>query len=285
MNKLTELLYEAMSNRSTHVTTFMRANPPTIGHERVVNQVTDLAKMHDAGHSVVLSHSYDGNKNPLTAEQKLRHAQVAFPGVNVKTSSSDKPTLLHHAADLHSKGVKNLHVVVGQDRVDEFNKLLNTYNGQEGRHGYYNFDKITVHSAGGRDPDAEGIEGVSGTAQRGHAMNNDFENFRVGAPSRMTDAHAMNLMTDVRNSMMNPPVPEKKPAKKKLKEETTTAVTGGLGFNTGNPAVNQEHLANYTAQNANGDTKNDEFHLHMRKHSKEHNRVGFKSFLQSKSNK
>lgn len=206
------------ADKTTHVTTFMRANPPTIGHERVVNHVMQLANNLDAGHSIVLSHSHDGDKNPLTAEQKLRHAQLAFPGTNVSTSSPESPSLLHHVSELHKKGVRNLHLVVGQDRVGQFQDLLNKYNGQEGAHGYFNFDNINVHSAGGRDPDAEGVEGVSGTAQRNHARLNNFEGFRAGAPSRMTDEQAASLMNDIRNAKP-PEKPAKPAAKKKPKAE------------------------------------------------------------------
>ncbi len=222
----------AEADKSTHVLTFMRANPITIGHERVVNHVQQLAKDLDANHSVILSHSHDGDKNPLTAEQKLKHAKLAFPGTNVKTSSPQSPSLMHHLSDLHNKGVKNVHLVVGQDRMQQFSDLINKYNGQEGPHGYFNFDNIRVHSAGGRDPDAEGVEGVSGTSQRKHAMGNDFESFRAGAPSRMNDQQAMSLMNDVRNGIV-----PKKLKVKKLKESTTTADARGLGYVTGDPAV------------------------------------------------
>ena len=266
-------------DRTNHVMTFMRANPPTIGHERVVNHVMDLAKDLGAGHSIVLSHSHDGDKNPLTAEQKLRHAKLAFPGANVTTSSPDAPSLLYHAANLHKQGVRNLHLVVGQDRVDQFNKLLNQYNGVEGPHGYFNFDNVRIHSAGGRDPDAEGVEGVSGTGQRKHARANDFDSFRAGAPSRMSDEQAIALMNDIRNA--KPPEKDKKPTKKKLKEEhVTSGDVRGHGFATGTPAVSASGASNYVAQNtADSDNKNNILGMHGGKdHLTTHNRVGFASF-------
>lgn len=222
------------ADKTTHVTTFMRANPPTIGHERVVNHVMQLANNLDAGHSIVLSHSHDGDKNPLTAEQKLRHAQLAFPGANVSTSSPESPSLMHHVAKLHAQGVRNLHLVVGQDRVEQFQELLNKYNGVEGAHGYFNFDNINVHSAGGRDPDAEGVEGVSGTAQRNHARLNNFEGFRAGAPSRMNDEQAAALMNDIRNA--KPPEKPVKPTKPAAKK---TSKPKAEPFNPGTSVVVQ----------------------------------------------
>jgi hypothetical protein len=267
------------ADKATHVMTFMRANPPTIGHERVVNHVMDLAKNLDANHSIVLSHSFDGDKNPLTAEQKLRHAQIAFPGANVTTSSPESPTLLHHASELHKKGVKNLHLVVGQDRVEQFQQLLSRYNGQEGPHGFFNFDNITVHSAGGRDPDAEGVEGVSGTSQRNHARLGNFEGFRAGAPSRMTDEQAASLMNDIRNAKA--PEKPKKPAKKKLKEDLQTVSGGdmvrGMGDVSGNPAVADNPLQQYVDTNALAKDQQNGALMKMMKDSK-HDILSFKAF-------
>ena len=102
MAKFSEYLTEAADK--THVITFMRANPPTIGHERVINQVKQLATDLGGDHTVVLSHTHDGQKNPLTPEQKLRHAQRAFPNTNIKTSSPQVPNILNIASNLHKKG-------------------------------------------------------------------------------------------------------------------------------------------------------------------------------------
>ena len=189
------------STTDTHVTTFMRANPPTAGHEQVVNKVLETAKKVGGSHSVVLSHSQDSKKNPLSPSQKLKHARRAFPGANLTTSSKESPSLLSHVAKLHGQGVKNLHIVVGQDRVNEFKTLLNKYNGVKGSHGHYNFDKIEVHSAGDRDPDSEGTKGISGTKMREHASNNDLDNFSKGVSSAMKPEHAKEMFNDVRNGM------------------------------------------------------------------------------------
>jgi hypothetical protein len=215
------------ADNSTHVLTFMRANPITVGHERVVNQVQQLAKDFDADHSVILSHSHDGDKNPLTPEQKLRHARIAFPGVNVRTSSPEAPSLLHHVAALSQKGVKNLHLVVGQDRVEQFKNLLNKYNHVvDAPHGPIDLDNITVHSAGGRDPDAEGVEGISATDQRKKAVEGNFEGFRAGAPSRMNDNQVMDLFNNVKNGII-PKAPKKLNSKQKFNPGTPVYVQHG----------------------------------------------------------
>lgn len=181
----------------THVMTFMRANPPTAGHETVVNKVLDVAKKTGGSHSVILSHSQDPKKNPLPPSQKLKHAKKAFPNANVEVASDEMPTLLHHAVRYNQQGIKNLHVVVGQDRVQQFKDLLDKYNGVEKPHGYYKFNNITVHSAGNRDPDAEGLEGISGTKMRQAANSGDRETFHAGASSAMSEKQKDDLMKDI----------------------------------------------------------------------------------------
>ena len=108
---------------------------------------------------------------------------------------------LHHAAKLHEKGHDKLTVIAGSDRVKEMHELLHRYNGVKGKHGHFNFKKIEVKSAGHRDPDAEGAEGMSATKMREHAKNKDFHSFRQGVPHHVKDEHARELMHDVRRGM------------------------------------------------------------------------------------
>jgi predicted ABC-type ATPase len=183
------------------VMTYMRANPVTSGHQLVVNKVLELAKKHNASAHVILSHSQDPKKNPLTPAQKIKHAKRAFPGVNVSASDASAPNFLAQAAKLYKSGVTHFHMVGGQDRVEEFKTLLTKYNGVKGPHGHFNFKHIEVHSAGDRDPDAEGVEGMSASKMREHATNGNFKEFRKGVPSRMTDAHAKELYNHVRGGM------------------------------------------------------------------------------------
>ena len=183
------------------VITFMRANPPTAGHEKVVDKVLETAKKLGATHSVILSHSQDSSKNPLPPQQKLKHAKRAFPHANVETSSPDHPTILHHAVRAFQGGAEHLHVVVGQDRVGQFTNLLNNYNGKESKHGMYNFKSITVHSAGDRDPDAEGTEGISATKMRSAAKSGDRATFHSGASSAMSEKHKDDMMKDIQQNM------------------------------------------------------------------------------------
>ena len=182
------------------VMAFGRMNPPTTGHAKLVDKVKEVAADNNASHHVVLSHSQDPSKNPLSAKDKLKHAKRFFPNTNLSTSDSEHPTFLHHAAKLHQQGVTHLHMVAGSDRVAEYKKKLAQYNGKH-KGALFNFKKITVHSAGERDPDAEGTEGMSASKMRGHASKGNFKEFKKGVPSHVPEHHAKELMNDVRKGM------------------------------------------------------------------------------------
>jgi hypothetical protein len=178
-------------------------NPPTTGHLKVISKVQDVAKKHDAEHHVIVSHSNDPKKNPLTGEQKVKHLKRYAPDAHIKSSSKENPSIFTHAAELHKKGVTHLHVVAGSDRVAEYKQKFKDLNGKANKDGHvpFHFKKVTVHSAGTRDPDAEGDTGMSGTKMREHAKNKDFKSFRKGVPSHVSDEHAHELMHDVRKGM------------------------------------------------------------------------------------
>ena len=183
------------------VLAYGRMNPPTKGHEQVINKVMSAAKEYSAGHKVVLSHSHDTNKNPLPADVKVKHSRNAFPGTNIEAASKEHPTILHHAAAMASQGVKHLHVVAGSDRVEAYHKLLHQYNGVKSGHGHYKFKSITVHSSGERDPDAEGTSGISGTKMREHAAAGRKNKFHAALPSKMKPEHKDALYHDLRHHM------------------------------------------------------------------------------------
>lgn len=201
MKKFLDIFKEESEKSNPVVMAFGRMNPPTIGHEKVVDKVKDEADKLGAKHVIALSHSQDSKKNPLTPEQKVKHVKRFFPNTNVESATTEHPTILHQAAKLHAKGHDELHVVAGSDRVDEYKNLLNKYNGVKSNHGYYNFKKINVISAGHRDPDSEGAEGMSASKMREHAKNNNFDEFRKGVPQHVSNEHAKELFTHVRAGM------------------------------------------------------------------------------------
>ena len=201
MKSFLEVLNEEDEGKKSVVMAFGRMNPPTSGHLKLIDKVRETANKQKAKHAVILSHSQDSKKNPLSPEQKIKHLKRYSPGTKFVASSKESPTILHHASHLYDQGHDHLTVVAGSDRVKEMDTLLGKYNGVKGRHGYYKYKKIKVVSAGHRDPDAEGEEGMSGTKMREHAKNKDFHEFRKGVPHHVSDAHTKELMKDTRKGM------------------------------------------------------------------------------------
>jgi hypothetical protein len=196
--KFKKFLQEAKEKHA--VLAFGRMNPPTTGHAKLVDKVKEVASEHNASHHVVLSGTQDKYKNPLSAAQKVKHAKRFFPNTNVVAATKDNPTFLSQAEKLHKQGVTHLHMVAGSDRLAEYQKLLHRYNGDhEG--ALFHFKKITLHSAGERDPDAEGTEGMSASKMRTHAQNGNYTEFTKGIPPHVKPHHAKELYHDVRNSM------------------------------------------------------------------------------------
>jgi hypothetical protein len=182
------------------VLAFGRMNPPTTGHAVLVDKVHEIADQHNATHHVVLSHSQDKAKNPLSSSHKLKHAQRFFPKTNLSVATKEHPNFLEQAKKLHKKGVTHLHMVAGSDRIPEYHKLLHKYNGtHEG--ALFNFKHIKVHSAGERDPDAEGTSGMSASKMRAHATSGNYKEFKKGIPAHVKDHHAKELFNDVRKGM------------------------------------------------------------------------------------
>ena len=182
----------------TAVFTFGRFNPPTTGHEKLINaldkQVVAGAKMY-----VYPSHSQNAKKDPLPHGRKVAYMKKMFPKYAKNITVSRARNVFEIAVELFNKGHKAIIMVVGSDRVAEFDKLLNTYNGVEAKHGYYGFDDIKVISAGERDPDAEGVTGMSASKMRAAAAKNDFEQFKLGLPKGFKDGEK--LFADVRKFM------------------------------------------------------------------------------------
>ena len=183
------------ARRKSLAFTFGRFNPPTIGHEKLINKV---ASIRADDYRIYLSRSEDPKKNPLSPRDKLSIMKKMFPRHARKIQINTTNMILDIASDLHRQGFTEIFMVVGSDRVREFETILNKYNDIKSRHGYYNFDNINVVSAGERDPDAEGAVGMSASKMRAAASKNDLDSFRKGLP-RGVDAGA--IMKQVRKGM------------------------------------------------------------------------------------
>ena len=191
--ELEPTLSEAKGDDKPAVITFGRMNPITAGHEKLANAVLQQAQKHDGTPYIYLSQSQDKTKNPLSYNDKIKYAQKAFGKSVIKSRAR---TIIEVMVELTGKH-KNVVVVVGSDRVQEFKKLLDKYNGSSA--GYV-FNDIKVVSAGQRDPDAEGVKGMSGTKMRGFAADNDVKKFASGLPSKLKTSAAA-ILADVRKGM------------------------------------------------------------------------------------
>ena len=160
----------AEARGDTAVFTFGRFNPPTIGHQKLLDKVASVAKSNPgAPYYIFASHSENPKKDPLPYVKKVAYMKKMFSKHSRNITTSRDRTVFELAVTLHNKGHRAIVMVVGSDRVTEFDTLLNKYNGVEGRHGYYGFDNIEVVSAGERDPDAEGVSGMSASKMRAAA--------------------------------------------------------------------------------------------------------------------
>ena len=178
---------------SKTVITFGRMNPPTVGHQKVVDKVKAEAKKQGAMPHVFLSHSQDKKTNPLDYNTKLKSARKAF-GSSVTRSRAR--TIIEVMVELQKMRHTEVTVIVGSDRVREFKTLLNKYNGKD-----FTFDKISVMSAGQRDPDAEGAAGMSATKMRTAAQTGDYKSFKKGAPTALSDRDVKVMYDKIRSEM------------------------------------------------------------------------------------
>lgn len=188
---------KAAKSGERHITFgFGRLNPPTTGHEKLAAAIRAHAASTGGDHLLVVSKSQDAKKNPLSVAQKVKHAKRILPGTNIEGATADAPTFIDYLRRLHKQGYTHLTMVAGSDRIHEYQRIINKYNGSE-----FNFKSAKVISAGDRDPDAEGAEGMSASKMRKHAENGDFKSFKEGLPKHVSHDHAVSLYNDVRKGM------------------------------------------------------------------------------------
>lgn len=180
------------------VFTFGRFNPPTTGHAKLVDRLQKVAKGY--GDALLFSsHSNDKVKNPLTHKDKIKYLR-AFFGKQVNVVDADVKQIFQILTFLHDKGYTKIRMVVGSDRVREFDTIIKKYNSVKGRHGFYKFDEIQIVSAGERDPDADDVSGMSASKMREFAEKGDFESFKEGVP-KTGQRFAQKLYKDIRKGM------------------------------------------------------------------------------------
>lgn len=174
---------------------FGRFNPPTVGHEKLLS----MAKKASAGgdFKVYPSRSQDAKKNPLDPDMKISFMKKMFSDYEENIiNDPDMKNIFDVLTTANEDGYGNVNIVVGSDRQAEFENLAQKYNGQ-----LYEFDLIRVISAGVRDADAEGVEGMSASKMRKAVMDDDFESFRRGTPKKLDDGDTQALFNAVRQGM------------------------------------------------------------------------------------
>ena len=177
--------------------TFGRFNPPTIGHEKLIKKVASQGM----DFKIFLSRSQDTVKNPLSPSDKLKYMTKIFKSYASNIMVMPSNMVLELATKIYNMGYRAITMVVGSDRVREFENILKKYNDEKNRHGYYNFDKINVVSAGERDPDEEGVTGMSASKLRDYVKRGDFKNFKRGVPGNLSDNEIKQLFFDIRKGM------------------------------------------------------------------------------------
>ena len=183
--------------RGTLTLAFGRFNPPHAGHQQLMDIAAQSAEAEESDYIIVPSRSQDAKKNPLDADTKVTVMRQMFPQHSERIiNDGANRTIFDVLKKAHNDGYTNVRIVAGQDRVKEFDKLSQNYNGQ-----LYQFDNMEVVSSGDRDPDSEGVEGLSSSRMRLAAAEGDFKTFRAGMPEGIARKDAMALFDTVRQSM------------------------------------------------------------------------------------
>ena len=187
---------------------FGRFNPPTAGHEKLIKHAEKVAAGGDL--KIYPSRTQDSSKNPIDPDMKVSYMRKMFPDFEEQIiNDSEMRSIFNVLIAAAEEGYKGIQIVVGADRLGEFESLATKYNGD-----LYNFDEIKTISAGPREDDAEGVEGVSSSKQRKAVMDDDYTTFKRGLPKGMDDADGQALFDAVRTGLS-----QKKDKKKKDVEE------------------------------------------------------------------
>ena len=191
---------ELTEAKNTIVFAFGRFNPPTTGHEKLIQKTVSVAASNPW--RIYPSFTQNPKKDPLPHALKVAYMRKMFSKYKRNIiADADAKTAIMIAEKLYKEGFKNLVMVAGSDRIKEFSTLLNRYNDAPDKRGnqLFKFDSVDVVSAGERDPDSEGVEGMSASKMRAAAVDGDIDSFLKGVPSGFADGKK--LYRDVRKYM------------------------------------------------------------------------------------
>ena len=185
---------EVKADSDTLTLAFGRFNPPTVGHEKLLQMAKKASQGGDL--KIYPSRTQDAKKNPLDPDMKVSYMKKMFPDFEENIVNDDEMRSIFNVLQTADGEYKNVTIIVGSDRQAEFESLATKYNGD-----LYNFDNIRVVSAGTRDSDAEGVEGMSASKMRKAVVDDDFEAFKKGVPKGVSDSDVQSLFDAVRTGM------------------------------------------------------------------------------------
>ena len=190
-----EVTDQGVADGDTLTVAFGRFNPPTVGHGKLLS----AAKKASQGGELKIypSRTQDPKKNPLDPDMKISYMKKMFPDFEENIVNDDEmKSIFNVLTTAGEQGYANVNIIVGSDRQSEFENLATKYNGE-----LYDFENIRVISAGVRDADAEGVEGMSASKMRKAVADDDFESFRKGTPKDLDDGDTRALFDAVRQGM------------------------------------------------------------------------------------
>ena len=186
---------EEKEDKGTATVAFGRFNPPTVGHEKLLNAAKAASKGGD--YAIYPSRTQDDKKNPLSPDEKIAFMRQLYPKHGERiVNDGDMKTIFNVLQKANEDGYSSINIMVGADRQAEFEKLALKYNGE-----LYDFEDINIISAGERDPDAEGVEGMSASKLRKAAADDDFKTWLSGMPSKVDDKLAQNIFNAVKRKV------------------------------------------------------------------------------------
>jgi len=194
ISKITRAVQEALDNSKKLIFAFGRFNPPTIGHAKLMREVITQARRNNANHIVYASASQDKRSNPLDVRTKVKFLKKMFPQNKIQAAGGTQRTFME-ILKFYNKMYGEIVMIAGSDRIREFQKLADKYNGRD-----YNYKSIKVVSSGERDPDAEGVTGMSASKMREMAKNDDYRSFKKGVTG-LSDSDTKTLFNAVRKGM------------------------------------------------------------------------------------
>jgi hypothetical protein len=185
----------------TAVFSYGRYNPPTTGHQLLIDKITEVANEKGADAFLIPTHTVDKKKNPLTLDEKIDILQQMSNNIEILRSGK---TFVDALKDLQNRGYTSVYQIAGSDRIPEFTNIVNTYNNKPNKAGEipFSFNNYDIISSGDRDPDSENVEGMSASKLRSFALVGDFNSFEKGMSPSVNQDDKKIIFTLIRKRLI-----------------------------------------------------------------------------------